>query len=80
MSLPKPECELGYPVTQLASVLGDRFKEFGQWMYGQTMALCDGRSYNHEKREYEETGCGPHGTICYAWDVERFLAGRPIVD
>lgn len=50
-------------------------------MNGQTMMLCDGRRYNHDAREYE-VACGgvAHGVVVYPWDVERFLAGLPVVD
>lgn len=54
-----------------------RFKE---WMRGQTMGICDGRLYNHGKREYEGTGCGPHGVVAYASDLNAFLHGQPPLD
>lgn len=69
-ALPAPECELGYPAGQLAAILGSRKRAFDLWMRGQTAAICDGRSYNHGKREYQPTGCGPHGMVVYRWDVE----------
>ncbi len=46
---------------------------FNTWMNGQTMTICDGKRYNHEKLQYEDTGCGPHGPVTYSYDVERFL-------
>lgn len=78
--LPKPACELGYTEDQIEEILGDRIKAFNKWMYGQTQALCDGRSYNYEKKEYAPTGCGPHGATVYSWDLQDFLAGRPVTD
>jgi len=78
--LPKPECSLGYTDFQLDEILGDRRREFSRWMRGQTVAVCDGREYDHANKVYVETGCGPHGVATYAWDLERFLDGRPIID
>lgn len=75
-----PDCQLGYPRSQVIALVGDRLAEFDQWMNGQTIALCDGRAYNYDRREYEDTGCGPHGMIAYRWDMERFLRGGPILD
>jgi hypothetical protein len=73
--LPQPECESGYPVTQVEAILGDRMTEFNRWMRGQTGAICDGRKYDHNKREYHNTNCGPHGMVVYAWDLRQFLDG-----
>lgn len=78
--IPMPDCQLGYTTEQLESILRDRLKEFNTWMVGQTIALCDGRSYNHNTKEYEDTGCGPHGLVVYSWDLSRFLDGRAVVD
>lgn len=49
-------------------------------MSGQTVSLCDGKSWNYEKMEYEPAGCGPHGPVVYSWDLTRFLDGLPIID
>ena len=65
----KPECVLGYTVNQLEEILGDRIDEFGQWMRGQTMALCEGQ------RDGEA-----HGVAVYPWDLKRFLENRHIID
>ncbi len=75
-----PGCQLGYTDDQLGRILGDRLPEFFRWMAGQTVAVCDGRQYNYDTKEYEPTGCGPHGSATYAWDLQRFLDGRPIID
>lgn len=55
---------------------------FSYWMRGQTCMLCDGRSYNHERGEYEPTACAdnPHGVVTYPSDVQRYLLGLPIID
>lgn len=58
-----------------------RFAELMDWMHGQTMMLCEGRRYDHSTQEYTEK-CGgvAHGPVVYCWDLERFMAGGPIVD
>jgi hypothetical protein len=76
----EPECELGYPEKQLERILGNRLPAFNTWMAGQTIAGCEGRKYNYARKEFEPTGCGPHGFVVYASDVERFLAGLPVID
>lgn len=74
-------CELGYTEDEIEDLMGDRLKEFERWMYGQTMAICGGRKYNHDTRKYEEAcGGNPHGVIVYRWDADRFLAGLPVID
>lgn len=78
--MPAPECELGYPDSQICSIMGERYNEFMRWMNGQTMALCDGRSYDYASQSYKLTGCGPHGGVVYSGDVQRFLEGHPIID
>lgn len=57
-------------------------KHFWKWMRGQTLSVCDGRSYNHATKEYEQTECHecPHGAIVYPWDMERYLARWPVID
>jgi hypothetical protein len=81
MDIPAPDCVLGYPEYQLEEILGDRIEEFGRWMRGQTFSGCDARSYNHETKEYEPSGCDiPHGFVYYQSDVRRFLAGLPVID
>lgn len=80
MNLTDPECSYGYPVSQLERELNaDTFERLNKWMYGQTGAICTGSRYNHETREYEETGhsCG---YVIYSGDVRRFLAGSPVID
>lgn len=77
---PEPNCTHGYSFDLLDETLGaERFAELMDWMRGQTMMLCDGRRYDHDTREYYETG-HVHGPVVYPWDVQRFLRGGPIVD
>jgi hypothetical protein len=84
LELPKPECESGYPQWQVEEILakfGRSQDEFGKWVYGQTMSLCQGQSYNYNTRSYDEK-CGgvAHGGIVYPWDLERFLQRKRIID
>jgi hypothetical protein len=73
-------CGSGHTAHELDLILEDRRLEFDHWMRGQTMGICDGRKYNHDTGEYEPTGCGPHGTVVYSWDLARFLHGLPVTD
>ena len=81
----QPECRLGYPECQVTRILANndkRLDEFNSWMFGCTMALCDGRVYNPETKLYEPSACfqHPHGAVVYTWDMARFLAGLPVID
>lgn len=80
--LPEPECEGGYPWTQLQQLFDEQQRNrLHQWMNGQTMMLCEGRRYNHATMEYEESCNGvAHGGVVYAHDLERFLRAGPIID
>lgn len=81
MRLPTPDCASGFTISQIDTILGARRSEFTAWMSGQTQALCEGRRYNHETKEYEEACDGiAHGPVVYPWDLKRFLDGRPIID
>lgn len=80
VNLPRPECKYGYTSQQIATIMGPRLREFRSWMSGQTISVCDGRTYNHSTKEYEPGGCGPHGNVIYSWDVESFLLNRPVTD
>ncbi len=81
MNLPKPACRLGYTEQQVISILGNRLAEFDHWMNGQTMGFCDGSQFNWESKQIEVACDGVHhGSIVYAWDLERFLAGLPVID
>lgn len=79
----EPECPQGYPGSQLVREWTlDQCSLFLAWMIGQTSSVCDGRRYDHELRQYLPTECEhhPHGNVFYTWDVERFLAGYPVID
>jgi hypothetical protein len=80
ISLPEPACKYGYTRQQVADILNDEGDVFAYWMRGQTVALCDGREYDHDRREYVP-GCPvPHGVVTYPHDLARFLAGGAIDD
>jgi hypothetical protein len=80
MSLTKPRCRYGYPVSQLRDELdAGTFSALNEWMTGQTFMLCNGTRYNHDTESYEPTECAC-GPVYYRWDVDRFFAGSPVVD
>lgn len=76
-SLPLAECEQGYSESQLNDIFGEgseELKAFNKWMAGQTCSLCEGKKYNHERREYEPSCDGvAHGLIIYSWDLIRYI-------
>jgi hypothetical protein len=78
----KQSCPQGLTESDLEEVIGKELDDFHHWMRGQTMSICDGRSYNHEARQYESTECAdsPHGIVCYPSDVQRYLRGLPVID
>lgn len=80
----RQSCPLGLTEDDLFELFrdGERFKAFNRWMRGQTMSVCEGRQYNHAKKRYEPDECAasPHGVVVYRSDVERFLAGLPVID
>lgn len=80
--LPEPECEAGYPRTQLMEIMDpQQYARLDIWLYGQTLALCQGKLYDHETGEYEECCNGvSHGTVVYPTDVHRFIHARPVID
>lgn len=79
--LPWPECKYGYTRAQLRVILDNNMGDFDTWMRGQTMTFCEGKSYNHDTRQYEEA-CGgvAHGIVVYPWDLQRYLDGGKVVD
>jgi hypothetical protein len=82
LELPEPECEGGYPLHQLETVMDDsQFSRLQRFLYGQTMMWCSGSAYNYDLGSYEQA-CGgvAHGTVIYTHDVERFLLGVGVGD
>lgn len=92
MTLPEPECRVGYTYRQLEAILEDRLEDFWDWMWGQTMMLCNAEA---EREWTDDAGapggmrlvevgpalCAePHGGVVYTWDLERYLSGRQIID
>jgi len=75
-TFPKPDCPSGYSWSFLEEILDEEtFEQFGKWMSGQTMTLCEGRRYDHEAKEYRADECAgnPHGGVAYQYDLHRFL-------
>lgn len=77
-----PSCPLGMTRQDLIDLFGERIDDFMQWLSGQTAALCNGEYYNYDQAEFFPTECAdaPHGLVVYTWDVERYLAGWPVID
>lgn len=79
--IPQAECRYGYPFSQLEQMWdAATMQRFNAWFEGQTGAICDSKEYDHDKKGYHETGCGPHGVVAYPWDVDRFLKGGTPLD
>lgn len=115
----RQSCPQGFTRADLEFTLGDkdRLDDFSKWMTGQTMSVCDGQSYHHNRYHddhcrngkdlitrqlightddspfnwhcgytgtgyYEDTPCkdNPHGIVVYRSDLERYLAGLPVID
>lgn len=78
-TIPPPTCPFGYTEEDLHKLFPteEEMAAFNKWMYGQTIATCEGRTYNHEEGVYEATTCAdhPHGLIVYIWDLKRYLNG-----
>lgn len=71
-TLPEPVCQYGYTQDQIDGLFGtpETRQAFHSWMYGQTMAICEG-----------EAPCTrAHGLIYYESDVRRFILGLPVLD
>ena len=81
----KASCPLGYTEEDLERYFGAKKGEpHPLWtqLEGQTGAICEGRRFNHETREYEPTECAdhPHGYISYVSDVEEWVRGEKVSD
>lgn len=65
MELPAPSCPQGYTLNDLKEIFGDdSLPAFSRWMNGQTMSLCNGRSYRYNrihtgKCELDKPDCAP---------------------
>lgn len=90
VEVPPGKCKTaygGYPWSQLDEILPpDTVKSLEQWMYGQTMMICEG---SPERKWVDDESApdgwrlvevGPskcdraHGVVVYGWDLERFLS------
>jgi hypothetical protein len=83
LSIKDSACPHGYTEEELIGIIGqDSMIKFWNWMDGQTVALCDGREYNYDTREYRDSACvdNPHGIVVYRWDLERYLRRLPVID
>lgn len=67
MTLPAPDCRLGYTATQTAAIVGEHLAEYRTWAYGKTQGVCSGPADDYRP-------CAvPHGIVEYVDDVGRFL-------
>lgn len=63
--LPPPGCPHGYTRSDLEGILGDRLPAFDRFMRGQTVMLCDGTTYRHDREHNEH--CGHAQGEAYDW-------------
>jgi hypothetical protein len=80
-----PSCPSGYTEGDLERYFGAKKGEpHSLWsqLRGQTGSICEGRAYDHDKKEHYPTACAstPHGYISYVWDVQEWHEGRPVSD
>lgn len=80
--LPPPECESGYPWTQIEEFMDEQqVHRLEMWMEGQTMMLCQGKRFDHDSGLfYESCGGVAHGGVVYPHDLHRFIEAGPIID
>jgi hypothetical protein len=57
MRLIEPSCPRGYTSRDIYNMLGDEDEAFWHFMRGQTMSLCNGSTYDHDKKAYFTTAC-----------------------
>lgn len=57
MHLKDPSCPQGYTTDDITNILGDREEKFWYWMRGQTMSICEGTTYDHNRKGYFSTEC-----------------------
>lgn len=62
------QCPQGVTQDELDEILGDRVGSFFQWMTGQTMSLCDGRTYIHNRAHNDF--CGHQDGEDYTWKCD----------
>lgn len=82
ISLPIPECNLGYTYEQVQGMFGTvGYQMLMRFMEGQTMAICACMVYDPEKRTYVDSGCRhKSSTIYYPSDIRRFVERLPVID
>lgn len=78
-------CPLGFTRADLEEQFGAKVGEkhpLWEQLRGQTGAICEGRSYNHDAREYTPNECAnnPHGFISYVSDVAEWVKGQTVSD
>lgn len=82
MTLPEPECPMGYPWTQLQRELSEAQQaSLAEYLSGQTGYICNGLRVDSDGRQ-ARTACyeSPHGMVTFKGDVERWASGLPVID
>lgn len=57
MNLLEPTCPFGYTTDDLKKIFGNDIDDFWYYMRGKTISLCDGTTYDHERKGYVTTEC-----------------------
>lgn len=78
-ALPEPACRMGYTDEQVDEILGPRRDEFTRYMARRTWTVCDGRTWDHDRRKLVPSGCGPHDAVVYTRELVDFLTAHPEV-
>jgi hypothetical protein len=60
--LPTSSCRNGYTYSDITALLGDREPSFWKYMTGQTMGICEGKHYHHN-REHDDSCRNPSSYI-----------------
>ena len=68
MDMPTSSCPHGYTESDLETILGSRLPAFMRWMRGQTVMLCEARSYHHDQAHGEY--CGHTEGEDFTWNCD----------
>ena len=67
ITVPVPDCHLGYTAAQTVAIMGEDFKEFRAWADGETPGVCSSPADDYQPCPVA------YGLADYVGDVERFL-------
>jgi hypothetical protein len=71
----KQSCPQGLTESDLEEVIGPDLSDFNHWMRGQTMSVCDGQRYHHNRVHTEE--CGKDSMPGTRWSEKAHAEGDP---